>query len=424
VELEVMAPPTKDVDKIRTENGIKIGAGGSGTSVNFTSPIRTRRGEPLKSKAARAEEPILKQTIIRFKRRIEDSPSKILVVSYKRSKLDGSEGGAQGGGGEVGGDGATGPSKEDGDGDDASNGMPSQVLSLRLVGTVPGQEADNNNIAATVRNVLATSSPSIASSLRRNIKARSRKGAEKVREQCKQKAEANRFKIVSSKRGVEDIGSSDITDSSGDKENGTNELLKLLDLVPEASLEKRQDRAPPPNFKPGSVTCNGVPMVKELSSGIQDDHDEVGYVYDLYLTNDPCIEEYMNGQFVSVEEGDEELDFGEYRDGAESDHENYVDDDEDSNAEDNWRNDYPDDMEEAFRFDEDYGYAGIEKIHDLDIHGDSSDDDNPIYGIDDDGGNHAITFDQKYQKFKLRFNNDYADEVVSSASESEIDYGD
>lgn len=119
------------------------------------------------------------------------------------------------------------------------------------------------------------------------------------------------------------------------------------------------------------------------------------------------------------------MEFGEYRNGAED--EDFMEDDEDSNAEDNWRNDYPDSEEEGLRDEEGvYGYGAVggdldigTNFKGLKVKGDSSSDDDIIYGMDDD--NDGMSFDNKYTRYKRRVMREYEDEVVSVSSESDND---
>ena len=82
-----------------------------------------------------------------------------------------------------------------------------------------------------------------------------------------------------------------------------------------------------------TVTCNNVPMVRKKVQ----EHAQ-GYVYDLYFTNSQDFDFRLLENILTVEALGEELQFHDYRD---EECEVY-DDDEDSNEEDNWRNDYPD----------------------------------------------------------------------------------
>ncbi|ODN02277.1 hypothetical protein Ocin01_04429 [Orchesella cincta] len=167
---------------------------------------------------------------------------------------------------------------------------------------------------------------------------------------------------------------------------------------------------------------------------VKENDDEKGFVYDLYLANDPCIDEFTFGHCLSVEEGDDDA-FMDYRDNAD-DNEKFVDDDEDSNAEDNWRNDYPDsEGEEGELQGGSYGdgaagnsYNGTGEVYGmsfkgLNMNGESSSDDECIYGIEDDGADYGINnFDASYARYKnkiRKYEQDYEDEVVSISSDSD-----
>ena len=79
------------------------------------------------------------------------------------------------------------------------------------------------------------------------------------------------------------------------------------------------------------ITCNGIPLEAEA---------ETEYEYDYYLAHGSSEEEEIDFTFAEITETTEFL--HDYRD-SDSDKDDLSSDD--SNAEDNWRNDYPDEEE-------------------------------------------------------------------------------
>lgn len=108
------------------------------------------------------------------------------------------------------------------------------------------------------------------------------------------------------------------------------------------------------------ITCNGVPLVREKAPTDSKD-DEENYVYDIYymnsgkfnfreLENDLTVEAMFQDQLV----------YDEYR---ASECAEVYDDDDDSNDEDNWRNDYPDEDPRFFENEDiEYQYGDGEFI--------------------------------------------------------------
>ena len=89
------------------------------------------------------------------------------------------------------------------------------------------------------------------------------------------------------------------------------------------------------------VTCNNIPMVREKvkrPDGKDLKTEGSDYVYDLYYMNQRDFDFRQLENMLSIEAYKEDYDFQEYRS---NDWEEHYDDDDDSNDEDNWRNDYP-----------------------------------------------------------------------------------
>ncbi|KAI9487707.1 MAG: hypothetical protein EXX96DRAFT_554330 [Benjaminiella poitrasii] len=104
---------------------------------------------------------------------------------------------------------------------------------------------------------------------------------------------------------------------------------------------------------PDDIMCNFIPMVKEyLTLQEKDEEKEEDYVYDVYYRDDAHIDQNINsmnvGSLVWFDDQSEYVD-------DESDSELGDELDEDSNAEDYYQNDYPEE-EASDEFEEQYGY--------------------------------------------------------------------
>ena len=143
--------------------------------------------------------------------------------------------------------------------------------------------------------------------------------------------------MISDLRGIE----------QSEDQQESDRLFKLVDLVKDEGPIKAEID-PKDVQKVDEITCNGVPMVKLA---------EEEYVYDVYtMQSDAFSSTDSDNSFGDFDKMDivdisflDCLDMEaekEYRDGFEND--------SDSNDENNWRNDYPD--EEEFSDDEDDAY--------------------------------------------------------------------
>lgn len=137
------------------------------------------------------------------------------------------------------------------------------------------------------------------------------------------------------------------------------------------------------------ITCNGMPLLKS---------EEIEYVYDLYYSPDTDFDSHAIENVVSIKGCTLENDLVFPDDDADSE----CFDDDDSNDEDNWRNDYPEE-DPSFEKNLDYfrDYDEIEeefldRIRDCDIASDEycSDDDNDFSG--------SNSFDHNYAKYKTK----------------------
>ncbi|XP_021964451.1 probable RNA polymerase II nuclear localization protein SLC7A6OS isoform X3 [Folsomia candida] len=280
------------------------------------------------------------KTVLRMKRRMEESPSKILVMSYKRCKQSNN---LMLGADEI----------------------PTEEINrvFRLAGTVDNDEVDDDrSISKTIKDALEIVERTKALERFEKIKARetnrpykqrkSFRHLEKAKEDVKQHAVDNRFRVISQRRGLPHAESIDVDGHKlieGVDENDENEptlLFNLLDLVADDENEPSSEKKPRSSTdvrEIGSITVNGVPMVKNDNTTEASNiliSSKSGFVFDLYVAKDVMTEDQFQNQFVSVRPADDDYEF-DFDHDDESDQER-PEDDEDSNEEDNWRNDYPD----------------------------------------------------------------------------------
>ncbi|XP_022918878.1 probable RNA polymerase II nuclear localization protein SLC7A6OS [Onthophagus taurus] len=137
------------------------------------------------------------------------------------------------------------------------------------------------------------------------------------------------------------------------------------------------------------------------------DKKEPGYVYDLYYTNTKGFSD-IDVENMVVLPWTDQLIYGSARDNG-LEVEEPETDDSDSNAENNWRNDYPDEIDDITEEDI------LTAVREMDINGDrelSSDDEEEgyIYGIDNDAAGFEEDIDptdvrrygEMYARFKAR----------------------
>lgn len=230
---------------------------------------------------------------------------------------------------------------------------------------------------------------------------------ERLRQQKKLLNQESRFKVISSLRDSEadsssqsgsddkssaeanSVGNSVSEEAVDDVDLEVQRLLSVYDVIKDedkeslkrkAEREQRLDRKRQQSDDVNAILCNSVKMIREkltVSDESKTDQNKVekeGYVYDFYYPSD----NYGRlGDIVEVLPFDSELvhetlqeDFGEI-----------YDDDDDSNDEGNWRNDYPDedeglsDSSQERRFYEDYGFDSDEGYRRHAFDEDLSDDD-------------------------------------------------
>ncbi len=167
-------------------------------------------------------------------------------------------------------------------------------------------------------------------------------------------AAENRYKVVAALRGLPcESGDADgaVQDESSSAKKESDRLFKLVDVVKEESKKDASDPTKGDGSKKvvqaDQIVCNGVPLVKL---------DEEEYVYDVYTMENSAFSSTDSDRSLMADDFDA-MDIMDVRllDCRDLEHDNdevwnqarfNTGEDSDSNDEDNWRNDYPDELSE------------------------------------------------------------------------------
>ena len=179
----------------------------------------------------------------------------------------------------------------------------------------------------------------------------------KTSKSCESDSTKKRYKVISQARGI-DLNKTDEATNDDELDDESDRLYKLVDLIKSdnnADSEKNKEdknnldmpNVSNPTEKVDQITCNGVPLVKLA---------EEEYVYDVYTMQSDAFSstdsDVDQSNIFSAQDFDAtnivDISFLDCRDMAEDDEEAWrkvMDgDDSDSNDEDHWKNDYPDEV--------------------------------------------------------------------------------
>jgi len=253
-------------------------------------------------------------TILRVKRLRTQDPSEVIVVKPKKRRADDSE----------------------------ETTEPSLKL-LKLAGTVEIQ-GDTENKSKAIKKILLKKSAPNFSELKETYKNRmvnSESAVEKSRAASKDASVENRYRIVNKKRAIniETLEEwPDVEEDSIKAQNEDKPLFHLIDVVSEKEEAEEMEKT----GKQERISCNGVEMIREYVSSKKSE-DEYGYVYDLYYTDqqggDLDFSDSLLDELISIQpynSGDMTFMYDQYRDDP------ILEEEEDSNDEGNWKNEYPD----------------------------------------------------------------------------------
>lgn len=166
----------------------------------------------------------------------------------------------------------------------------------------------------------------------------------KLRDEHRSASKKKRLQTVLQHRAIiEELRTEEIIDNDVNSlRESTNNLFRLYDVLAEGTetdQATKENVDPKEEEKTSKITCNNVAMVRET---VKEPEEDVDYIYDVY---------YSAAQFKLLREDEYSLfkvgppDAFAPETAHDSDSDlgfEVHDDDSDSNAEDNWRNDYPD----------------------------------------------------------------------------------
>ncbi|CEP15004.1 hypothetical protein [Parasitella parasitica] len=184
-----------------------------------------------------------------------------------------------------------------------------------------------------------------------------------IKEQ-KEASNKARYRVIHQNRSKADESAPPVVQSSSEK--AAKDLFQMFEAVKdEDTASKKANLFVDDDIEdPDDIMCNFIPMVKEyLTLQEKEEEKEEDYVYDVYYRDDKNIEQSLAltnvGSLVWFDEQSEYLD-------DDSDSELGDNVDEDSNAEDYYQNDYPEeDDSDEFEDQHDYDLSTDDEDYDL-----------------------------------------------------------
>lgn len=182
--------------------------------------------------------------------------------------------------------------------------------------------------------------------------------------ETKKEIKSNRYVLLNKKRGIESQ-SSIVAQRRTAKANSNLDNVNIIDVISSEYIANEPSDAvtsTPAVTKNERLTCNGVEMIREKCdinstpakktrdtavNQIEFDSKTNEYVYDIYYTKNMDIHLdllYPNNFEIKSASLDDRIELLD--DNYVDDPEDHFEDDEDSNDEGNWRNDYPDEDED------------------------------------------------------------------------------
>jgi len=340
-------------------------------------------------------------TILRIKRRKEQDPSDVLVVSAKKRKSE--------------------------DEDESEN-----IKILKLAATVEVHD-EPEKLSEAVGKILSKKTMPNFEELKQRYKKSLLVAAnahEKMKSATVEKRTENRYKFIAQKRAIklEDLDSAADSDTSS---KDSKELFHLFDVVTDAPKTMSEDSD---SKQPDIISCNGIEMIREYVDQRSDPEADSGYVYDVYYTDsafttaEQDFDDSLLDGMLSIQPFNSGENYDQYRNDLD---EFKYEDDEDSNDEMNENNDYPDEEDDSedeslfqgYGDDSDMGIGSGMKglgLGDEEDSNCSSDEDQLLYtkAFDEDASFHGVAY-AKYKRIMLQ--QFYGDKEDDSVAESDDD---
>lgn len=293
-------------------------------------------------------------TIIKVKRKITDDPVDCLIIECKKKKflnesLPESEENTR----------ATTTLAKEENKSDKFEFKSNRIDSIKQILKYAGSAKSENEISAKL---IEISSKYKHSNRQKDVKTlvTSSQQATKTNE-SKRELKTNRYVLLNKKRGIENTApTNDSTESVTQPKLVHLKNINIIDVISSeyvnqdethqaASTSTTTTTSATSQTKTERVTCNGVEMIREKSSPsskkqIEYDTKTNEYVYDIYYARNMDIHLdllYPNNFEIKSGVYDEKIELLD-ENGEDEAGEDPYEDDEDSNDEGNWRNDYPD----------------------------------------------------------------------------------
>ncbi|XP_043214438.1 probable RNA polymerase II nuclear localization protein SLC7A6OS [Amphibalanus amphitrite] len=301
-------------------------------------------------------------SVIRIKRKVGDDPQQALLATKRRRLHSGDEAAAS-----------------------SSSDTPLSAV-LQFVGTMKPEDTTLPDAALSA--VRAQRKSGAARRDPMSVPAAVERAKEARRARLQDEQKARRYRIVARRRGEPD-------GESADADSGLASLPGVIDVEEESPAAAATSKHP---SGPGEqLTCNGQVMERVAVP----DPTSTTYVYDLYVSSAPLS---ADDDLLELRPCDD-VQLWDHRAARHSDSDDpFADDDDDSNDEDNWRNDYPEELGDSDyeRYMDPVDGAEFDLIRRMEAHEIAGDDevDEPLaYGLDEleEGGGK-----DPYDKYKAR----------------------
>lgn len=196
----------------------------------------------------------------------------------------------------------------------------------------------------------------------------------------------------------------------------SDENVNIINVFLEENLSENDSKIESANEKTDTITCNGINLIREKCNAPNN-----SYVYDIYYTKNPEIHLdllYPNNYEIRSYNIYQDIDLID--DNLQNEiRENLFEEDEDSNEEDNWRNDYPDEEDDIDNENDDEPYSIRGTIYNDDYDYDDFEKGYNDYEDDED------PFDKKlvaYMKKSMNLDRSYNEENDSFDDEYDKEF--
>ncbi|XP_067002743.2 probable RNA polymerase II nuclear localization protein SLC7A6OS [Anabrus simplex] len=308
--------------------------------------------------------------VLRVKRRNDEEPLEAFVLACKRRKTDAEL---------------------------ISEDENSLTTIVQFAGTVKTQ---NEDVVPHINNLRKED-------LKESLKKHTASLASKLRAQTKEAQEGNRYKVVNYFRHLQETDKLLLEEEQAQEGKESDKIIHVVDIVSTSKDGELGSEKPDSDGKKGEES--------------QESKEDPSYVYDLYygVAGDFMVLDHL----VDIHPLPQPVDFSTLRGPGEDDSEVELEEDEDSNDENNWRNDYPDSDHSVNEEDKELALEmdGIQ-IADDEL---SSDDEDERYLYDADADPVDIQlYGESYARYKYQRTKELFDEDMDPSGDEGDYYGD